>query len=85
MRNDAKDTRAQGMPSGKPESEGPANTLQDKASGTVKPQDGPMNRFGTEAEDAANNPMNSVPVTSDDPNVGLSEKPDLEIDGNRGM
>ncbi|MCJ2055601.1 hypothetical protein MKL09_03425 [Methylobacterium sp. J-048] len=47
------DTQAQRMPQGKPKSEGLANAPLDTATGTVKPQDGPMDRAGTEAEEAA--------------------------------
>ncbi|MHC2106537.1 MULTISPECIES: hypothetical protein [unclassified Methylobacterium] len=47
------DTQAQRMPHGKPKSEGLANAPLDTATGTVKPQDGPMDRAGTEAEEAA--------------------------------
>ena len=41
------------MPQGKPKSEGLTNSPQDTATGTVKPQDGPMERPGTEAEEEA--------------------------------
>ena len=47
------DTQAQRQPHGKPESAGLASTPLDTATGTVKPQDGPMERAGTEAEEAA--------------------------------
>jgi len=47
------DTQAQRMPPGKPTREGLANAPLDTATGTVKPQDGPMDRAGTEAEAAA--------------------------------
>ena len=47
------DTQAQRMPHGKPESKGLANAPLDTATGTVKPQDGPMERAGTEKEEAA--------------------------------
>ncbi|KAB1068492.1 hypothetical protein [Methylobacterium planeticum] len=50
---DKTDTQAQRMPAGKPESKGLANSPQDTATGTVRPQDGPMERAGTEAEAAA--------------------------------
>lgn len=46
------DTQAQHRPTGKPESAGLANTPLDTATGTVKPQDGPMERAGTEKEEA---------------------------------
>jgi hypothetical protein len=46
------DTQAQRMPRGKPESAGLANAPLDTATGTVKPQDGPMERPGTEKEEA---------------------------------
>ncbi|MGU3667474.1 hypothetical protein ACLBX9_25095 [Methylobacterium sp. A49B] len=46
------DTQAQRRPGGKPESAGLANTPLDTATGTVKPQDGPMERAGTEKEEA---------------------------------
>lgn len=46
------DTQAQRRPAGKPESAGLANTPLDTATGTVKPQDGPMERAGTETEEA---------------------------------
>ena len=46
-------TQAQRMPHGKPNSEGLADAPLDTATGTVKPQDGPMDRAGTEAEGAA--------------------------------
>ena len=45
------DTQVQRMPSGKPKSDGLANTPQDTTTGTVKPQDGPMDRRGTEVEE----------------------------------
>ncbi|MCJ2121207.1 hypothetical protein [Methylobacterium sp. J-077] len=47
------DTQARRMPWGKPESGGLANAPLDTATGTVKAQDGPMDRAGTEAEEAA--------------------------------
>jgi hypothetical protein len=53
MPNDKIDTQAQRLPAGKPESEGLANSPQDTATGKVRPQDGPMERAGTEAEAAA--------------------------------
>jgi hypothetical protein len=53
MPNDKTDTQAQRMPAGKPESEGLANTPQDTTTGKVRPQDGPMERAGTEAEASA--------------------------------
>jgi hypothetical protein len=46
------DTQAQRMPHGKPESAGLANAPRDAATGTVRPQDGPMERAGTEKEEA---------------------------------
>lgn len=53
MADQPTDTQAQRMPQGKPGSEGLANTPQDTATGIVKPQDGPMERPGTEAEEKA--------------------------------
>ena len=47
------DTQAQRMPHGKPNSEGLADAPLDTAAGTVKPLDGPMDRAGTEAGEAA--------------------------------
>ena len=46
------DTQAQRMPGGKPESAGLANAPLDTATGTVRSQDGPMDRAGTEKEEA---------------------------------
>ena len=46
-------TQAQRMPQGKPPSEGLANTPRDTATGAIKPQNGPMERAGTEKEEAA--------------------------------
>ena len=46
------DTQAQRMPAAKPESAGLANTPLDTVTGTVKPQDGPMERAGTEKDEA---------------------------------
>ena len=53
MADEPIDTQAQRMPQGKPKSEGLANTPQDTTTGAVKPQDGPMERLGTEAEEEA--------------------------------
>ncbi|MCJ2101031.1 hypothetical protein [Methylobacterium sp. E-046] len=53
MADEPIDTQAQRMPQGKPPSEGLANTPQDTATGAIKPQDGPMERAGTEKEEAA--------------------------------
>ncbi len=47
------DTQAQRMPQGKPTPDGAAITPQDTVDGKTKPVDGPMDRPGTEAEDAA--------------------------------
>ncbi|MEL6064849.1 MULTISPECIES: hypothetical protein [unclassified Methylobacterium] len=44
--------RAADTTAGKPESAGLAHTPLDTATGTVKPQDGPMERPGTEKEEA---------------------------------
>lgn len=51
MADQPTDTQVQRIPQGKPGREGLANTPQDTATGTVKPQDGPMERLGTEAEE----------------------------------
>ncbi len=87
MVDDPIDTQAQRLPDGKPESEGLANTPQDTATGAVRPQDGPTDRPGTEAEDEAGEPMTNepVPVGEDSPGVGLSQPAEETIDGNRGM
>ncbi len=53
MADEPIDTQAQRMPQGKPPSEGLANTPQDTATGAIKPQDGPMERAGTEKEEVA--------------------------------
>ena len=53
MADQPTDTQAQRMPQGKPKSKGLTNSPQDTATGTVKPQDGPMERPGTEAEEEA--------------------------------
>ena len=53
MANQPTNTQAERMPTGKPESEGLANTPQDTRTGEVKPQDGPMERAGTEREEVA--------------------------------
>jgi hypothetical protein len=53
MADEPIDTQAQRMPHGKPPSDGLANTPQDTATGEIKPQDGPMERAGTEKEEAA--------------------------------
>lgn len=53
MADEPIDTQTQSMPGGKPKSDGLANTPQDTQTGAVKPQDGPMDRPGTEAEEEA--------------------------------
>ena len=87
MPDNPDDTQAQRMPGGKPKSEGLAHTPQDTVTGAVKPQGGPMDRPGTEAEDSATEPVTNepVPVAGDDPDVGLSEPTEPKIEGNRGM
>ena len=47
------DTKAQRMPEGEPRTEGAAITPRDTVDGKTKPVDGPMDRPGTEAEEAA--------------------------------
>jgi hypothetical protein len=46
------DTQAARMPHGKPESAGLANAPLDTATGAIRQQDGPMERAGTEKEEA---------------------------------
>ncbi|SFD66723.1 hypothetical protein [Methylobacterium sp. 13MFTsu3.1M2] len=46
------DTQAERMPHGEPERVGLADSPRDTATGTVRPQDGPMERAGTEKEEA---------------------------------
>jgi hypothetical protein len=52
MADEPIDTQAQRMPGGKLAREGLANAPLDTATGAVKPQDGPMERAGTEKEEA---------------------------------
>jgi hypothetical protein len=52
MADEPIDTQAQRMPRGKPESEGLANAPRDTATGAIRPQDGPMERAGTEKDEA---------------------------------
>ena len=87
MLDEPQDAQAQRITDGEPSSEGLANTPNDTAAGTVKPQDGPMERPGTEAEDEGGEPMTNepLPVADDGPGVGLQQSDEETIDGNRGM
>jgi hypothetical protein len=80
------DPQVQRMSDGEPGSDGLADTPQDTAGGIVKPQDGALDRPGTEAGDE-DEPMTNepVPVAEDGAGVGLSQSPEETIDGNRGM
>lgn len=75
MSADVNDSQAQRMPGGKPGSEGLANTPQDPVTGTVRPQDGPMDRAGTEAEEAAGMTNKPIPLSDDEPEVCLIRRP----------
>lgn len=87
MPDEPQDDQAGAMPNDKPEREGLADSPKDTATGTMKPQDGPMDRPGTEAEDEAEEPMTNepMPVAGDDSDVGLTHPPEETIEGNRGM
>ncbi|MGH1573629.1 hypothetical protein ACRAWG_26950 [Methylobacterium sp. P31] len=52
MADESTDTQTQRMPRGRPVRAGLAQTPLDPATGVVKPQDGPMERAGTEKEEA---------------------------------
>lgn len=56
--------------------EGLAVTPRDPVTGDVRPQDGPMNRAGTEADAEAGMTNEPIPVGDDEPEVALNRRPD---------
>lgn len=57
---------------------GLAVSPKDPVTGNVVPQEGPMDRAGTEAEAEAGMTNEPIPLSDDEPEVALTRRPDDE-------